>query len=93
MENSEHKIVSFKTYGLVLLALIVLTLFSVYITQLDFGNLGIVVALSIAGLKSVLVFSIFMHLLYDKKMYALMVVGVLVVMTIVLIITFLDYGY
>ncbi len=93
MENSEHKIISFKTYGLVLFALIILTLFSVYITQLDFGNLGIVVALSIAGLKSILVFSIFMHLLYDKKMYALMVVGVLVVMTIVLIITFLDYGY
>ena len=93
MENSEHKIVSFKTYGLVLFALIIFTLLSVYVTQLDFGNLGIVVALSIAGLKSILVFSIFMHLLYDKKMYALMVVGVLVVMTIVLIITFLDYGY
>ncbi len=93
MENSEHKIVSFKMYGLVLFVLIIFTLLSVYVTQLDFGNLGIVVALSIAGLKSILVFSIFMHLLYDKKMYALMVVGVLVVMTIVLIITFLDYGY
>ncbi|PLX14115.1 MAG: cytochrome-c oxidase [Marinilabiliales bacterium] len=93
MENSEHKIVSFKTYGLILCVLIVFTLSSVYVTHLDFGNLGIVVALSIAALKSVLVFGIFMHLLYDKKMYALMVVGVLLVMTIVLIITFLDYGY
>lgn len=93
MENSEHKIVSFKTYGLILLALIVLTLFSVYVTEIDLGNLSVIVALSIAGLKSVLVFAIFMHLMYDKKMYALMVVGVLVVMTIVLIITFLDYGY
>jgi len=93
MENSEHKIVSFKTYGLVLVALIIFTLSSVYVTHLDFGNLGIAVALTIAGLKSILVFSIFMHLLYDKKMYAFMVVGVLVVMTIVLVITFLDYGY
>lgn len=93
MEDSEHKIVSFKTYGLVLLALIIFTLLSVYVTRLDLDNLSIAVALSIAGLKSILVFSIFMHLFYDKKMYALMVLGVLVVMTIVLIITFLDYGF
>jgi cytochrome c oxidase subunit 4 len=93
MENSEHKIVSFKTYGLVLAALIVFTLFSVYVTQLDLGNFSIVAALAIAGLKSILVFAIFMHLFYDKKMYALMVLVVLLVMTMVLIITFLDYGY
>lgn len=93
MENSEHKIVSFKTYGLVLVALIVFTLFSVYVTRLDLGNFSTAAALTIAGLKSILVFSIFMHLYYDKKMYALMVLGVLVVMTIVLIIMFLDYGY
>jgi cytochrome c oxidase subunit 4 len=93
MEDSEHKIVSFKTYSLVLAVLIVFTLFSVYVTRLDLGNLSIAVALSIAGLKSILVFAIFMHLFYDKKMYAFMVLGVLVVMTLVLIITFLDYGF
>lgn len=93
MENSEHKIVSFKTYGLVLAVLIVFTLFSVYVTRLDLGNLSIAAALAIAGLKSILVFAIFMHLFYDKKMYAFMVLGVLVVMTLVLIITFLDYGF
>lgn len=94
MENTEkHKIVSLKAYAIILVGLIALTILSVYITKLDFGNLSIVVALSVAAVKSILVFSVFMHLMYDKKMYALMVVGVLLVMTLVLIITFLDYGY
>lgn len=94
MEKSgEHKIVSFKSYAMILVALIALTLLSVYVTNIDLGNLSIIVALSIAGIKSLLVFSVFMHLVYDKKMYSLMVIGVLLVMTLVLIITFLDYGY
>jgi len=93
MESTEHKIVSFKTYLLILLALIVLTIISVLVTKLDFGIPGIAVALGIAGIKSILVFSYFMHLLYDKRMYAFMVVGVLIVMTAVLIITFLDYSF
>ena len=94
MEKSEdHKVVSFKTYLIILFLLITFTALSVFVTKIDLGDVSIIVALSIAGLKSLLVFSFFMHLLYDKKMYALMVAGVIVVMTLVLIITFLDYGF
>ena len=94
MEKSgEHKIVSFKTYLIILLSLICLTLLSVFVTKIDLGNVSIVVALTIAAIKSILVFGIFMHLFYDKKMYSVMVVGVITVMTLVLIITFLDYGF
>lgn len=94
MENSEkHKIVSFKTYIIVLLGLITFTAISVYVTHIDLGNFSIAVALILAGLKSLLVFAVFMHLFYDKRMYAFMVLGVLVVMTLVLIITFFDYGF
>lgn len=94
MEKSEeHKIVSFKTYLIILLSLICLTLLSVFVTKIDLGNVSIIVALSIAAVKSLLVFAIFMHLYYDKKMYSVMVVGVITVMTLVLIITFLDYGF
>ena len=92
-KSKPHKIVSFKTYSIVLIALIILTLISVFVSKIDFGNLSVIVALSVASIKSILVFMIFMHLMYDKRMYALMVVGVLLVMTLVLIITFLDYGY
>lgn len=94
MENSgEHKIVSFKTYIIILFLLIAFTITSVFVTKIDLGNFSIAAALSIAGLKSLLVLSFFMHLIYDKKMYALMVAGVLLVMTAVLIVLFLDYGY
>lgn len=94
MENSEeHKIVSFKTYLIILVSLICLTFLSVFITKIDLGNISIIVALSIAAVKSLLVFAVFMHLYYDKKMYSLMVAGVILVMTLVLIITFLDYGF
>jgi cytochrome c oxidase subunit 4 len=93
VETKKHKIVSYKTYGIILIALIILTFISVFVTTIDLSNLSIVVALSIAGIKSLLVFSFFMHLLYDKKMYSLMVAGVLLVMTLVLIVTFLDYSY
>jgi cytochrome c oxidase subunit 4 len=92
-KTGEHKIVSFKTYLIVLLSLICLTLLSVFVTKIDLGNISIIVALSIAAIKSLLVFAIFMHLYYDKKMYSVMVVGVITVMTLVLIITFLDYGF
>ena len=94
MEKSgEHKIISFKTYLIILLSLICLTFLSVFVTKIDLGNVSIVVALGIAAVKSLLVFAIFMHLLYDKKMYSVMVVGVITVMTLVLMITFLDYGF
>ncbi|NOQ27055.1 MAG: hypothetical protein GQ564_16965 [Bacteroidales bacterium] len=94
MENSEeHKIVSFKTYLIILVSLICFTLLSVFVTKIDLGNISIIVALSIAAIKSLLVFSVFMHLYYDKKMYSIMVAGVILLMTLVLIITFLDYGF
>ena len=93
MEKSEHKIISIKTYFIILVVLIAFTLISVAVTFFDWENLSVIVALGLASIKSILVFSFFMHLWYDKKMYALMVIGVLLVMTLVLIITFLDYGY
>ncbi|OFX27553.1 MAG: hypothetical protein A2041_06215 [Bacteroidetes bacterium GWA2_31_9b] len=92
MEKSEeHKIISFKTYTVILFLLIVLTSVSVLVTKIDLGNISIIVALSIAGIKTILVFLFFMHLLYDKKMYSIMIAGVLILMTLVLIILFLDY--
>lgn len=92
-KTEEHKVVSFKTYIIVLFGLIALTFISVFVTTIDLGNFSILVALTIAGIKSLLVFSFFMHLLYDKRMYSIMVVGVIILFTLVLIVTFLDYSF
>jgi cytochrome c oxidase subunit 4 len=91
--NEEHKVVSLKTYIIVLIGLIALTFISVFVTTIDLGDISILVALTIAGIKSLLVFSFFMHLLYDKRMYSVMVAGVIILLTLVLIVTFLDYWF
>ncbi|MFP4025988.1 MAG: cytochrome C oxidase subunit IV family protein [Thiohalospira sp.] len=92
-KTEEHKIVSFKTYIIVLIGLIALTFISVLVTNIELGKFSILIALTIAGIKSLLVFSFFMHLLYDKRMYSIMVVGVIILFTLVLIVTFLDYSF
>lgn len=91
--NDKPHIVSYKTYGLVLLALIVLTVLSVAITSIDLGPLTITGALVLASLKTILVLMIFMHLKFDNRMFTFMFIFVLFSIVSIIIITFLDYLY
>jgi cytochrome c oxidase subunit 4 len=90
MAHDNH-IVSYKTHALILVALIIMTAISVAVTQIHLGPLTVVVALLLATIKASLVLTIFMHLRFDNKFYALMVIGVMVLIGIVIFITFLDY--
>jgi cytochrome c oxidase subunit 4 len=56
-------------------ALVVLTWLTVSATTIDLGNLNIVIALSIAVVKSALVVLFFMHLKYDKPFHAIVFVS------------------
>ena len=91
--ESKTHIIKYRFYFKILLALIVLTLLTVAVTSVELGPLTVAVALLIAGIKSILVLLFFMHLKFDKKMYGLMVGGVLLVFIAVLVVTFLDYYY
>jgi len=93
MENQKHHIVPYKTYLLILGTLLVLTGISVAVTHINLGTLTVTIALLIAGVKSALVLAIFMHLKFDNKMYALMAIGVVLLIGIMIFITFLDYLY
>lgn len=93
MSEGKHTIVSFKTQALVLLALIIMTIISVVVTQVHLGTLSVMVALVLATIKVSLVLSYFMHLKFDNRMYTLMAVGVILVIGVVIFITFLDYLY
>lgn len=93
MENNKPHIVSYKTYGLVLLALIVLTVISVAITQIDLGPLTVTGALLLASIKTFLVLMIFMHLKFDSKILTIMFLFILFSLVSIIIITFLDYLY
>ncbi len=91
MENETHHIVPYKTYLLVLGALIGLTLISVAVTQIELTRWGAAVALLLAGIKSFLVLIIFMHLKFDRPVYRLMAGLIIALVVVVIIVTMLDY--
>lgn len=93
MENEKHHIIPYRTFLFVLAGLIILTLVSVSVTRISLGTLTVSIALFIATIKSSLVLTIFMHLKFDDKMFAVMVSGVILLITLVIFITFLDYIY
>lgn len=86
---NEHHITGPKTYFKVLLALIVLTVVTVWVAQFDFGSLNTIVALLIASIKGTLVALFFMHLRHDK-FSAIIFVGGLLFLAIFLIFTLFD---
>jgi cytochrome c oxidase subunit 4 len=94
MEKEQHThIVKYKTYVYVLIALLIMTFTSVAVTSLDLGPYTVSAALLLAGIKSILVLLIFMHLKFDKKFYGIMVASVFLLLACVIFITFLDYLY
>ena len=93
MENEKHHIVSYRTYILILLALITLTLVSVAITQIELSRWATIAALLIAGVKSSFVLIIFMHLKYDQRMFKVMAGLIIALVFVVILITMLDYTF
>jgi len=94
MDKEQHPhIVKYKTYVFVLIALLFMTFASIAITSINLGPYTVSAALLLASIKSLLVLLIFMHLRFEKKFYAIMVGGVLLLFACVIFITFLDYLY
>ena len=73
--------------------LIALTLTSVFLTRIYLGAITAAAALVIAAVKSSFVLRIFMHLKTDKRMFSVIVIAVALLISSVIIITFLDYLY
>jgi cytochrome c oxidase subunit 4 len=61
-------VVSLKVYFLVFAALMVGTIVTVAAARIDLGNLNVVVALTIAVVKAMLVVLYFMHLRYTHRL-------------------------
>lgn len=91
MENEENHIIPYRTFLYVLAGLIVLTLTSVTLTQIYLGPLTVFAALLIAAFKSSFVLRIFMHLKFENKMFSRMVIAVVLLISVVIILTLLDY--
>ena len=93
MTDSNHHIVSYRTYGLILLLLIILTGISVAVTQIELTRWATPVALLIATAKTSFVLAVFMHLKFDEKIYKRMAILIFLLVMVVIIITFLDYAF
>lgn len=93
MDNENNHIIPYRTFLYILVLLITLTLTSVAITRIYLGTFTVMLALLIAAVKSSFVLRIFMHLKFENKLFSIAVVGVIMLISVVIIITFLDYLY
>jgi len=75
-----------------LVALLILTGITVGASYINFGPANVVVALTIATIKAILVATIFMHLLWDKKVNAIVLVAGFLFLGIFLTFDLLDLG-
>ena len=86
-DSHGHHIVPLRIYLGIGEALIVLTGVTVGVSFVPLGGWNVAVALGIATIKAALVALVFMHLLYDKKIFmvifvaAVMFVGVFIIFT------------
>ena len=81
---------SIKTYALVFIGLIVLTVATTAVAFVDLGPFSVVVALLIAVCKMLLVALFFMHVRHSSKLTRLVVVGGLFWLAILLAFTLAD---
>ena len=87
---SEH-VSSPKNYVLIFAALMVLTVVTVWIANLDLGWANDVVALTVAVAKALLVILFFMHVRYSTRMTALTAVAGFFWLAILILVTMTDY--
>jgi cytochrome c oxidase subunit 4 len=83
---------SIKTYVGVLLALLILTGLTTEAAYVDLGPFSVVVALTIAVIKMLLVALFFMHLRHSNRLTKLVVSGGLMWLGILLVLTLSDFA-
>ena len=86
-----HHVVSWKVYLGVFLALVALTVITVWVAGHDFGEFNLVVALGVAITKATLVVLFFMHVKYSTKLTWAVVIGSVFWLGILIVMTAGDY--
>ena len=78
-------------YAKTLISLLVLTAITVGASYINFGAFNVVVALTIATIKAILVALFFMHLLHDKPVNGLIAAAGFLFLGLFLMFTLLDF--
>jgi len=89
-EHAESPKAEAVKYAATLFVLLILTAITVGASYINFGSGNIVIALTIATIKASIVGLIFMHLLHDKPVNAIIAVAGFVFLGIFLMFDFLD---
>ena len=89
--NQKPHIIPYRTFLLVLLALLSFTFISIGVTSYNLGPFTVLAALVLATAKTILILTYFMHLKYDVRLFAILVSAVMSLIGVVICITFLDY--
>lgn len=88
---AEHHVPSRKMYFLVFAALLVLTLATWWVAQIDLGWANDIVALTIAVTKALLVILFFMHVRHSTRLTALTALGGFFWLALLIFLTLNDY--
>src|SRR6266404_8773485 len=86
-----HQVTPVKTYVLVYLALVALTITTVAVSRIELGEYNFIVAITIAVIKAVLVILYFMHVKDSSAMTKLFVGAGFFWMAILLVFVLSDY--
>lgn len=90
--SSKHQlhVLPVSTYLGVGAALLVLTAITVWVAQFHFGEWNLIVAMAVAVTKAILVALIFMHLLWDNKIYTVIFLSSILFLGIFIVLTMFD---
>jgi cytochrome c oxidase subunit 4 len=88
--DEQHEHVTYGVYFLTWLALLVLTAITVTVAGMSLGNLSVFTALVVASVKATLVLGFFMHLKYERPLFRVMFLVVIVTFAIFIGLTFMD---
>ena len=89
-EHADNPKAEAAKYAITLVLLLILTAITVGASYINFGSGNVVIALFIATLKAIIVALIFMHLLHDKPVNAVIAVAGFLFLGIFLMFDFID---
>ncbi len=92
-EDSAHIVVQYRAYAIVWIILLALTWLTVTISGVRIGGVTIFFPLLIASVKATMVLSFFMHLKYEKGLFKLIILIMLVIFLVLICLVFSDVGY
>jgi len=93
MSEEQSHIISYRTFTVLWVALLVLTLVTIAVAQVDLGAWNIWVAIGIATFKSSLVVAIFMHMKYEHWFFKVSLLITFVILAIFIGLNFFDVLY